>query len=70
MSVTSVNSETRSGEVVQNLLFNPSLLWAELVQPDTLIYALALIVPFAFFTTVLAESLTGGGSAVLFALPE
>ncbi|MDF1745820.1 MAG: DUF2079 domain-containing protein [Gimesia sp.] len=36
------------GEVVQNLLFNPSLLWAELVQPDTLIYALALIVPFAF----------------------
>ncbi|MFK7777585.1 MAG: DUF2079 domain-containing protein [Gimesia sp.] len=35
-------------EVVQNILFNPSLLWAELVQPDTFIYGLALIVPFAF----------------------
>ncbi len=36
------------GEVVQNILFNPALLWAELVQPDTFIYGLALVVPFAF----------------------
>jgi len=36
------------GEVVQNILFNPSLLWGELVQPGTFIYALALIVPLGF----------------------
>ncbi|QDV19029.1 hypothetical protein Pan153_36910 [Gimesia panareensis] len=33
------------GEVVSNILFNPGLLLGELFQPDTLIYALALLVP-------------------------
>ncbi|QDT96910.1 DUF2079 domain-containing protein [Gimesia aquarii] len=36
------------GEVVQNILFNPSLLFGELVRPDTFIYGLALIVPLGF----------------------
>ena len=33
------------GEVVSNILFNPGLLLGELIQPDTFIYALALLVP-------------------------
>lgn len=36
------------GEVVQNILFNPSLLLGELFRPDTLIYGLALLVPLGF----------------------
>ncbi len=36
------------GEVVWNLLFNPSLLGSELIQPGTFIYGFALIVPLGF----------------------
>lgn len=36
------------GEVVENILFNPSLLMGELFRPDTFIYALALIIPLGF----------------------
>ncbi len=35
-------------EVVQNILFNPALLFGELFRPDTFIYGLALIVPLGF----------------------
>lgn len=36
------------GEVVQNILFNPTLLLGELFRPDTFIYGLALLIPLGF----------------------